>query len=134
MRRVLLVSHGQMAHEIKNSAYMITGTLDYMDSLSMSADEGLEGFISQLDHYQNKNHDEILILADLQGGTPYNACQLRFGHLSSVKIIAGLNLAMVIESMVTQSMKLGEAASYLVDIGKSSINLKADEDEADIDF
>lgn len=45
-----------------------------------------------------KESSEIIIMADLLGGTPCNAALLVANDDSRIKIISGLNLGMVIES------------------------------------
>lgn len=47
-----------------------------------------------LEKIKDKN---ILIMADLYGGTPFNAAMVLCGNKENIKIISGLNLGMVIE-------------------------------------
>ncbi|WKK92438.1 hypothetical protein Q0Y04_21190 [Clostridioides difficile] len=67
-----------------------------------------------------KESSEIIIMADLLGGTPCNAALLVANNDSRIKIISGLNLGMVIESAFLDTKEL---AAKLEKIGKDNISM-----------
>ncbi len=101
MLGIILASHGNFAHGIKESAQMIFGDQENFESVvllpSMGPDDlraDLESAIAKIDS------EEILFLADLWGGTPFNQCSnLLDGNEAKRAIVAGMNLPMVIEAL-----------------------------------
>lgn len=96
-----------MAEEVLNSAKMIIGdSIDY-PTVNMKQDDGIEGTIEKLKALEvYKESSEIIIMADLLGGTPCNAALLVANNDSRIKIISGLNLGMVIESAFLDTKEL----------------------------
>ncbi|MDB0440168.1 PTS sugar transporter subunit IIA [Clostridioides difficile] len=122
MNSIILMSHGNMAEEVLNSAKMIIGdTIDY-PTVNMKQDDGIEGTIKKLKKALEvyKESSEITIIVDLIGGTPCNAALLQANNDSRIKIISGLNLGMVIESAFSDAKEL---AVKLEKVGKDNISI-----------
>ncbi|MGE6376455.1 PTS sugar transporter subunit IIA [Peribacillus muralis] len=99
-RAILLVSHGKLALTMKECVELITGKQKHLYALSMDADETFESFSSQLGTSVNQLrvcHQEIIILADIKGGSPCNAATLQVLEGSDIHVIAGFHLGLVIE-------------------------------------
>ena len=83
---------------------------DLKDSMA-KAMESLEG-------------DEVLILADLVGGTPFNtAAALRKARADKrIKVIAGVNMAALVEAVFSRPMYgLDELAAALLSAGREGL-------------
>ena len=66
--------------------------------------------------------DGILILTDLFGATPCNACSaLEKKYRDNIKIIAGLNFPMLLKLLTNRTLSLTQAAEVAIEAGKRGI-------------
>ena len=102
---VVVVTHGQLATELVNSAEMIVGDLPHFTAVSIgwhedvdSAREEIGRAIERVRSSAGTTDDEpanVLVLADMFGGTPAN---LAVTYVSpTVEVITGVNLPMLIK-------------------------------------
>lgn len=120
--KLIMMSHGKMAEETLQSAKMIVGELAEAAVVSMAAEDGLTGTNEKLQAILSKNGDvPTLIIADLKGGTPCNAAMMAMGSYPQLRVIAGLNLAMVIEAAVSPLESVDELVAYLTTIGQQAV-------------
>ena len=100
---VLVVTHGQLATELVNSAEMIVGDLPHFAAVSIGwhddvghAREEIGAAIERLAQADGDGaRTPVLVLTDMFGGTPAN---LGVTYVSdSVEVITGVNLPMLIK-------------------------------------
>ena len=102
---VVVVTHGQLATELVNSAEMIVGDLPHFAAVSIGwhddvdlAREEIGRAIARVRGSAGETGDEpagVLVLTDMFGGTPAN---LGITYVSAhVEIITGVNLPMLIK-------------------------------------
>ena len=136
---LILMSHGNLASALIESAKMILGDLSDYDIVSMQVDDTFndveEKLISVLNKHKDKN---ILIMTDIYGGTPFNIASKFYRKNDNICLISGVNLDMVIEyfssDMHDNTKKL---IDELISVSKDSITLYSkNENEIykDIDF
>ena len=65
--------------------------------------------------------DDILILADLFGGSPFNRALCESCEDKKIKVIAGVNLPMIIEAIMNKSSNLDDVVLKIVEYGKDSV-------------
>ncbi len=100
-RKILLVSHGPMAEAMKASASMLTDTTNlYAEGLYEN--DLPENFRNKIESYIEEG-EEILILCDLPGGTPCNSALMLQEKNPFIKIIAGMNLPLLLEALLADS-------------------------------
>ncbi|MDO5147175.1 MAG: mannose/fructose/sorbose PTS transporter subunit IIA [Eubacteriales bacterium] len=98
---IILATHGDFATGILQSASMIFGEQPNVAAVTLQPSEGpddvrrkMEEAVASFD-----DPDEVLILVDLWGGTPFNQSNgLISGHEDKWAIVAGLNLPMLIDA------------------------------------
>ncbi|MHC5227081.1 PTS sugar transporter subunit IIA [Enterococcus sp. LJL99] len=122
--KIIVMSHGQMAAETVASAKMIVGELADIAVVSMEAEDGLTGTQVKLDKILKKYGDvPTLIIADLKGGTPCNVAMMALGEYTQLRVLSGLNLAMLIEASVSAIEDIDELTEYLQMIGQQAVTM-----------
>ena len=99
---VVVVTHGQLATELVNSAEMIVGDLPHFTAVSIGwhedvdrAREEIGNAIERVASAGGDGRRPVLVLTDLFGGTPAN---LAVTFVSTdVEVITGVNLPMLIK-------------------------------------
>ena len=102
---VIVVTHGQLATELVNSAEMIVGDLPHFAAVSIGwhddvdrAREEIGAAIARVRASAGAEPDEqtpVLVLADMFGGTPANLAVTFV--TPQVEVITGVNLPMLIK-------------------------------------
>jgi PTS system mannose-specific IIA component len=127
---VVVVTHGQLATELVNSAEMIVGDLPQFAAVSIGwhddvdrAREEIGLAIARVGTFAGGTDEEpadVLVLTDLFGGTPAN---LGVTFVSPhVEVITGVNLPMLIKLARPQKAPdLAELAREMRDHGRSAI-------------
>ncbi|WP_077602575.1 mannose/fructose/sorbose PTS transporter subunit IIA [Oceanobacillus sojae] len=129
---IIIASHGEFATGILQSGAMIFGEQENVKAVTLMPSEGPEDIKAKMEEAiaSFDNQDEVLFLVDLWGGTPFNQANgLMEGHEDKWAIVAGLNLAMVIESYASRmSMNTAhEIAAHIIDTAKDAVKVKPEE-------
>jgi PTS system mannose-specific IIB component len=107
MKDIILISHGDLAQGMKQSLEMMIGVQKniHVVSLRPGCDSGQ--FEKELVACMGAcEADEIIIIADMLGGTPANVATKRYHKNECVRIFAGMNLTLLIELVVGQTADL----------------------------
>lgn len=130
MLSIMISGHGDVSLGMLDAFEMIFGEDPKVQAVPFLKGEGLpqvnkkfeEGF-SQLNE-----EDELLILVDVFGGTPYNAAaQLAYGK-ESIDIVTGVSLPMILEAAAAkETMQLSQLVVHLKKISKESIKIFTEE-------
>jgi mannose/fructose/sorbose-specific phosphotransferase system IIA component len=120
---VLIISHDGLAGALLSSAEMICGQQEAVATLGLEEGDGLTNFMEKVQAKIAglKSEAGLLVLVDMQGGTPWNAtlgaCQ------PGVHILTGVNLGMLIEVLMTrdQAQDVESLAKTGLEAGQISI-------------
>jgi Phosphotransferase system, mannose/fructose-specific component IIA len=135
MRGYLLVSHGFFAQELKESVKMIAGEVDHLEACCLEKTDGPESFSEKLKEAEQKLSDceELIVFADMLGGSPCNTAFQYFQAKPNVNIIAGMNFPMLLTTLLTPDIPMNEiiAAGQLgvVDVRAFSAANSSDVDD-----
>ena len=97
MINVIVATHGPLADALLASGRMVYGELPHVYPVTLSEQAGIEGFketFSQVLTSAGKDADGVLVLCDMQSGTPWNiACHHAFSSqtVPPVAVVAGVN-------------------------------------------
>jgi PTS system mannose-specific IIA component len=95
---VVVVTHGQLATELVNSAEMIVGDLPRFTAVSIGwhddVNDAREDIAQAIERVQGD--EGVLLLTDMFGGTPSNL-GMTFLQTDRVEVITGVNLPMLIK-------------------------------------
>ena len=124
MQRLVLASHGYLAEGMKNSAQIIVGKSAKIYTICAYVKEGitLESQINELfDSFPED--DEMIVVTDIFGGSVNNEF-MKYISNPQIRLIAGMNLALVITAMSIVEMKnnAAEVEEELLGIADSVIN------------
>lgn len=99
MKQIILVAHGKLALEMKNSAEMIFGTLPDFAAVEFCKEDGLETIKEKIVNAIAPEVEEVLVFADLFCGTPYNAgCAVCLEQTEkNFEVLSGMSLPLVLE-------------------------------------
>ena len=128
MRGILLISHGQYAEAFKGSLKMIAGEVTNLYSCCLLPTDGPEQFKEKLNVLKPEleKYDEVLVFADLFGGSPCNTTFVEFAtnpkfHFPMV-LTAILSEGEAVESLIAQGRE------GIVDVKSFMASMSSDED------
>lgn len=108
-KQLLLISHGSFSEALKQSTEMIMGPQESIHTVSLLPEEGPEDFEAKLVATLGQLED-VIVLADLMGGTPCNVAAKLLMQGYAFDLFAGMNMPMVIgfinASLVGESVDL----------------------------
>lgn len=94
-KNLILVSHGRFCEELKKSTEMIMGPQDTIYTVPLLPEEGPEEFRVKFEETIS-GLDQVVVFADLLGGTPANVVSRAFLEGKQLDVYAGMNMPMVI--------------------------------------
>ncbi|MCW6666252.1 hypothetical protein NHG34_01630 [Aerococcaceae bacterium NML190938] len=133
------MSHGPMAKSALESAEMILGQQDTVDTLEIRVDSTIETTVKEIFEITDRyDEEEWLILTDIIGGTPFNSAYRYLEHNPKSSIVAGFNLPMLLEVFMRGSYQTKDEILEYVEKSKTKIisvvNYQALESTAAEDF
>lgn len=125
---ILLASHGGFAPGILQSVTMVFGEQPNIQAVALLPSMGPDDLRAQMEEAITKfdDPDNVLIMVDLWGGTPFNqANNIIAGHEDKWAIVAGLNLPMLIDAVAScmSSDSAQEIASSILAAGKEGVRV-----------
>lgn len=130
--QIIITSHGNLCTGILNSYEMLAGKNENIIPISLKENDTGE-FEKELTEVVNGTEEDILILCDIFGGTPYNISNYLYLEQSNrLRIVSGLNLPMLLETGLSSNstISLDEIVNVAIDAGSESIKV-AEEITAD---
>lgn len=122
---VVVVTHGQLAHELVNAAEMIAGELVRFEAVALgwhdepnAASDQIAAAIARVE-----GPSGVLVLTDMFGGTPSNLA-ISVMEQTKAEVIAGLNLPMLIKlASVRQREPLQTCVAHAQEAGRKYISV-----------
>ena len=128
---IIIATHGEFAAGIKQSASMIFGEQENVESVVFMPSEGPDDLYRKLREAMEKiNSEEILFLVDLWGGSPFNQANRIFEEAPEKRaIVAGLNLPMLIEAYSERltATSAHEIAKAILPSAKEEVKVRPEE-------
>ncbi|MDU2938149.1 MAG: PTS fructose transporter subunit IIA [Enterobacteriaceae bacterium] len=104
MIHFIVATHGPLALALLESSRMVYGELPKVRAVTLTEEAGIDGFqqaFSRVLADASEGADSVLVLCDMQSGTPWNvACQRAFSPQTTppVAVVAGVNLPMLLQT------------------------------------
>ena len=116
--RLVLAGHGHYASGVASAVAMLSGNEEAVSFADFTPVDSPDEFESRLRDIAECG-EEVVIICDLVGGTPYNrACMIAHEN-DQVMVVAGMNLAAILEAAL--SIEDGSKASEVVDLLCASV-------------
>ncbi|AUO15641.1 PTS sugar transporter subunit IIA [Clostridium taeniosporum] len=117
---LIVVGHGIFPEGILSSVKLIAGEQEKVIGINFESGQGSDLLKENIENaIDNINTDEVLILADLAGGSPFNMSVIISEKRKDkkIKVISGMNLPMVLEATLSRDVY---DIDDLVDVIKNS--------------
>ena len=123
---ILIATHGDFAKGILMSLTMVAGEQENLAAVTLQPSDGPDDLRAKMEKAiaSFENQDEVLILVDLWGGTPFNqANNIISGHEDKWAIVAGLNLPLLIDAVFSRMTMdtAHEIATSICNSGKDGV-------------
>jgi PTS system mannose-specific IIA component len=124
---VVVVTHGSSGACLLDAAGTIVGTLVETAAVGVSMDEPFDDVIRRVEQAcgQVDGGAGIVILVDIHGSSPFQACMAMVDGTRPLEIVCGVNLPMLIKlaTIDRRELRPAEMAELLRDVGRRSIRL-----------
>lgn len=128
MLKIIITSHGKLCEEIKRTVEMFSGKIENCFTLPLVEGQSIESFELEMDEVVKKfdANDDLIILTDLRGGTPYNmGIKTLFGR-DNTWVISGMNVPMILNiAMSYESGDIDELISSSLEQSIEGIEVKS---------
>ena len=125
----LIVTHGELAHELLKAAQTIEGNLQNIEAVPLDWNDTLDVAREKIRQALLKIETEqgVIIFTDMFGGTPSNI-SLSFLEKDRVEIVTGVNLPMIVKfAMVKEEAKdVSTLAHVISEKGSKAIRVASD--------
>lgn len=122
--KVLVTGHGGFALGMAAASRMIVGDQELIDWLPFEEGTNLSDYQAQITaSVETYGEEGLLILTDFKGGTPFNVSMLLSQGNPQVAVLAGTNLAMILEAIdqAPTASSVTDLADHLVVIGRQGL-------------
>lgn len=124
MTKILIVSHGTLAENFRDTVGMIVGTetASQIDCLCMTPEKNLDEFALEAAALLARDPEaDYLIFADLFGASPCNTCVSVF-RSSSYRMVTGMNLGAILDVMFQKdTLTLDELYTRALGVAKDGV-------------
>jgi PTS system mannose-specific IIA component len=126
----LIVTHGNLAHELLNAARQVEADVTGIEAVPLawsdSVDDARDKIAAALDAI-GRGRRGVIIFTDMFGGTPSNL-SLSFLEEGRVEIVTGVNLPMIVKfAMVKEESKdVATLAQVICEKGSKAIRVASD--------
>ncbi|WP_167628007.1 PTS sugar transporter subunit IIA [Listeria valentina] len=123
MLGLLICGHGLFGSGVFSSLQLIAGEQERLDFLDfkegMSAEELAESLEFKMKALTTSTG--MVILTDIPGGTPFNEAVKKSLNKEKVRVVAGVNLPMILDGLFKRDLPLDEFVEAILKSGKTGI-------------
>ena len=128
---IIIASHGEFAAGIHQSGSMIFGEQEKVQVVTFMPNEGPDDLYAKFNDAVASfdANDEVLVLADLWSGSPFNQASRVMGENPDRKfaIITGLNLPMLIQAYTERMMDANAVVANIIKEAKEGVKALPEE-------
>ena len=124
---LVVVTHGGAGQCLLSAAASIAGSLPSAVAVSVQMAEGFDDTVGRIERACDDVDSGlgVLILVDIHGSSPFQACLAVLDGSRPIEIVCGVNLPMLLKLATVDRHELppAEMAELLRDVGRRSIRL-----------
>jgi PTS system mannose-specific IIA component len=124
---LVVVTHGEAAQSLLDAEAGILGPLPAAAAVAVTMEETFDDTLDRVSRAcdQVDGGAGVLILVDLQGSSPYQACMAMLDGTRPAEVVCGVNLPMLLKlaTIDRRELRPAEMAQLLRDVGRRSIRL-----------
>lgn len=118
---ILLVTHGPYATALIESVEMVYGKQEKIESVYLNQGESVEKLQEKINDAINLlDCEQVLIMVDILGGTPYTAGAIKLEN-PNINVITGINMPMLLEILPHRNEDLKVLSKIAAESGKNGI-------------
>lgn len=123
MISIIVASHGEFAEALIHTSEMIDGKQQNVAAVTLAPSDGIDALESKFkDVFKKLPRNDVLILTDLWGGSPFNAASKFVAEDPAHNaLIAGVNLPLLLEAYMIKDQSLSKVVDHLTNVAASSI-------------
>lgn len=121
---IIVTGHGNFATGLISSLELIAGSQENLIGVDFLKEDTTESLENMIEEAINKLGNEVLVLSDLAGASPFRAAAelSQKNEDKNIKIIAGTNLGMLLEvALCREGMNSLELLDMALDSGHTAI-------------
>ena len=119
--RIVVAAHSGLAAALVRSAELICGELRDVTAVGIAPSESPETFATELRRAIELDDRPVLVLTDLDGGTPSIVAATIAAGRTRTAVLAGATLGMLVEAATAPGGIDGGATARLVEMGRAGI-------------
>ncbi len=133
---IIVATHGKSAKEMLNSVEMILGSQEKIETIDFIVGDGIDDLLQKYAGAKKAlATEELLILTDILGGSPFNAAYLFASENREARVVTGVNIPMLIEALSSRDyLPLDELIEAVMATAKNSIVYREYEEENEDEF
>ena len=119
--RIVVAGHGTLPAALLATAELICGPIADIAAAGLEPAESPDRYADTLRAAIGRDHRRVLVLCDLLGGTPFNVASAISRRSPRIVCLAGANLALVVEAVLTDGDLDAAVVERLLEVGRSGI-------------
>lgn len=120
--KFIITGHGNFATGLTSSVKLITGLEKALMAVDFEESMGSEDLKEKLTKEIESDQEEtVVIFTDIAGGTPFNQSVLLRNGNDNIEIVAGTNLPILVEAVLSPEKETDALLSKLVASGQNNI-------------
>jgi len=119
--RIVIAGHGSFPESLRATTEMIVGPVADLVTVGLAAGQTPDHFAEDLRAAIGHDGRHVLVLCDLLGGTPFNVASAIARRSPRVVCVAGVNLVMAVEAVLTDGDLDEAAVERLLEAGRSGV-------------
>ncbi|MEG0542067.1 MAG: PTS fructose transporter subunit IIA [Angelakisella sp.] len=124
MVTILLTGHGNFATGLLSAVRLICGTHRQVVAVDFVQEDSIDDLRTNILSVINEEDNDILILTDIAGGSPYNTSVLLKNEFigKNIEVVSGANIPMLISAIMERGEQSApEVAENIVEVALHSI-------------